>query len=359
MALRLLHFADLQLDRSFAAQRLSGSAAQRRREDLRAALVRIVERAHQERVDLITCGGDLFEHDYVTRETANFAAETLGSAGCPVLIAPGDRDPARPSSPYRYLRWPSNIAIAAHEELRPYRYDSVEVWSAGFVRGETSESPLAGFEAPAGGPHLLLLHASDMGALPEGTIAYAPITAGQVEQANFVHALLGHYHAAQTSARLTYPGTPEPLEWDEDGRHCIALLTLSEDGVEVRLEDINRRRFVEESMDITGMHNIQEALRSLRDSKHLQDAIVRVSLQGERSCLFPLDVSALVEECQDGFAHLELLDQTRRSHDIQSIASEFTSRGEMVRQLLSHGEAPGEEDTARRALQLALDAFEG
>src|SRR5436853_1557523 len=96
VALRLLHFAALHLDRSFASERLYGVGAQRRREDLRAALQRIVERAREAQANLITCGGDLFEHDHVTRDTASFIVQTLGDAGLPVLIAPGHADPAVP-----------------------------------------------------------------------------------------------------------------------------------------------------------------------------------------------------------------------------------------------------------------------
>src|SRR5437660_9960830 len=88
VALRLLHFADLHLDRSFASERLYGVGAQRRREDLRAALQRIVERARDAQANLITCGGDLFEPDHVTRETASFTVQTLGAASPPVLIPP-------------------------------------------------------------------------------------------------------------------------------------------------------------------------------------------------------------------------------------------------------------------------------
>src|SRR5438094_5592676 len=162
VALRLLHFADLHLDRSFASERLYGVGAQRRREDLRAALQRIVERAREAQANLITCGGDLFEHDHVTRDTASFIIQTLGDAGLPVLIAPGHADPAVPSSPYRYLRWPENVTVAPHEELRPYRYADVDIWTAGFMRSDVPEASLRDFARREDGTHLLLLHASDM-----------------------------------------------------------------------------------------------------------------------------------------------------------------------------------------------------
>src|SRR5438309_4458116 len=247
VALRLLHFADLHLDRSFASERLYGVGAQRRREDLRTALQRIVDRARERQVDLITCGGDLFEHDHVTRETAGFVVQTLGAAGIPVLIAPGHSGPALPSPPYRYLLWPENVTVAAHEDLRPYRYGSVDIWTAGFMRPDVPEAALRDFARRDNGTHLLLLHASDMSQVPEGVTPYKPILPAQVQEAGFRHALLGHYHDGRSAESITYPGSPEPLGWNESGRHCTALLTIDDGGdVQVVLEDINLRQFAQE-----------------------------------------------------------------------------------------------------------------
>ncbi len=362
MALRLLHFADLHLDRSFAGQRLLRAAGHRRREDLRAALQRIVDRARQEKCDLITCAGDLFEHDHVTRETANFIVEALGNAGRPVLIAPGNRDPAVPSSPYRYLRWPDNVTIAAHEELRPYHFGDVAIWAAGFTRPDVVEAPLRNAAPVEGERNLLLLHASDISRLPEGKTPYAPITPAQVKETGFRHALLGHYHAGHTDTWITYPGSPEPLGWDEAGGHCVAMVTISDDGsVEVSLDEINQRRFVEETIDITGMtspEHVRQALQALKEGKGLEGAVIRATLIGERSRALEMDPQALTLECGDGFAHLEFRDQSRIAHDLDAVAQEFTSRGELVRKLVDQRSAVENHETVDRALQLALDAFD-
>ena len=363
MALRLLHFADLHLDRSFASERLYGVGAQRRREDLRSALERIVERARQAQADLITCGGDLFEHDHVTRETSSFILQTLGGAGLPVLIAPGHADPAVPSSPYRYLRWPDNVSIASHEELRPYHYGNVQVWTAGFVRPDMPDAPLRDFPRREEGTHLLLLHASDMSQVPQGVTPYKPILPAQVAEAGFRHALLGHYHDARTAESITYPGSPEPLGWNDSGRHCTALVTVDDDGsVQVLLEDVNQRQFVEETIDITGLTSlghVRDAVVAMRQGKHLEGAVIRATLVGERERSLALDPQMLTLECSDGFAYIEFLDRSRFSHDLGAAAQEFTSRGEMVRQLVDHKQGSRqEEQAAGRALQLALDAFE-
>jgi DNA repair protein SbcD/Mre11 len=363
VALRLLHFADLHLDRSFAGERLYGAAAQRRRGDLRAALERIVERAREAQVDLITCGGDLFEQDHITRETASFILQTLGGAGRPVLIAPGHADPAVPSSPYRYLRWPENVTVAAHEDLRPYRYGDVQVWAAGFMRPEVQEAPMREFAKPADGTHLLLLHASDMSQVPPGVTPFKPFLPAQLEEAGFRHALLGHYHEARSTEALTYPGSPEPLGWTESGRHCTALVTVGDDRtVQVILEEVNQRQFAQETIDVTGMtspEHVRDAVLAMREGKHLTGSVLRATLVGERSHGLVLDPKALSLDCSDGFAYLEFLDRSKLSHDLEAVGQEFTSRGEMVRKLAElKKDSRQEERAVGRALQLALDAFE-
>lgn len=363
MALRLLHFADVHLDRSFAGERLFGAGARRRREDLRDALERIVQRARDEQVDLITCAGDLFEHEHVTRETANFAAQTLGEAGRPVLIAPGHADPAVPGSPYRYMRWPKNVTIASHEELRPYRFGDVDIWTAGFMRPAVAEAPLRDFARLEQGMNLLLLHAADMSRVQEGAPSYKPLTPDQVRDAGFRHALLGHYHDAFSGEWITYPGSPEPLRWTDEGRHATALVTVNDDGTtQVSLDDVGEHELVKEAIDITGLTNrdqVRDVVVTLRDRRRLVGAVVEATLVGERSPLLRLDLKSLAAECSDGFGHLELRDRSRVSHAVETIGQEFTSRGEMVRKLREQAPASGQDEKAvGRALQVALDAFE-
>jgi DNA repair exonuclease SbcCD nuclease subunit len=299
----------------------------------------------------------------VTRDTASFVVQTLGDAGRPVLIAPGHADPALPSSPYRYLRWPENVTVAAHEDLRPYRYGDVNIWAAGFMRPEVPDAPLRDFARREAGTHLLLLHASDMSQVPEGITPYKPILPAQVEEAGFRHALLGGYHDARTAEWITYPGSPEPLGWDEPGRHCTALVTVNDEGaLQVVLEDVNQRQFAQETIDVTGMtslDNVRDAVLAIREAKQLDGAVIRATLVGERTQSLTLDPQMLATECSDGFAYLEFRDHSRVSHDLDAAAQEFTSRGEMVRKLVDHKQGSRQEEQAvGRALQLALDAFD-
>ena len=98
---------------------------------------------------------------------------------------------------------------------------------------------------------------------------------------------------------------------------------------------------------------------AMREGKHLDGAVIRTTLVGERSRSLTLDPQALSKECSDGFAYLEVSDRSHVSHDLNEAAQEFTSRGEMVRKLVDHKQGSRQEEQAvGRALQLALDAFE-
>ena len=118
MATRILHFADVHLDAPFKwAPR---EAARKRRQGLRDALSRIADLAISEHVDALTCGGDLYEQDYFTPDTAEFLRTTFERvAPIPVLIAPGNHDWLGPVSLYRRVRWGSHVRIFEDGRLTP------------------------------------------------------------------------------------------------------------------------------------------------------------------------------------------------------------------------------------------------
>lgn len=261
------------------------------------------------------------------------------------------------------MRWPPNVRVATHDELRPYDFNGVRIWSAGFMRPGVTEAPLRDFARLEAGLNLLLLHASDMSALPAGTTPFKPLTPEQVREAGFRHALLGHYHEARTSELLTYPGSPGALSGRETGRHCTALVTVSDDGgIDVRLDDVGEGQFAQRTIDVSAMGSrdeIRDAILATRNGELQRVALVQVSLIGRRPSSLRIDALKLAEECAERGAQVEVEDRTQVSHDLESVAQEFTSRGEMVRKLVERQpESTQDREAVGRALQLALDAFE-
>src|SRR5207237_5907380 len=122
------------------------------------------------------------------------------------------------------------------------------------------------------------------------------------------------------------------------GRHGTALVTIEDGGaLRVELDDVNARQFAQETIDITGMtseEHVREAVMAVREGKHLDGAVIRTTLVGERDRSLTLDPQALSKECSEGFAYLEVSDRSRVSHDLDAAAQEVTSRRERGRKLL-------------------------
>jgi DNA repair exonuclease SbcCD nuclease subunit len=205
------------------------------------------------------------------------------------------------------------------------------------------------------------LHASDVGSPPPGVKPWGPVSAGQLNQAGFAHALLGHYHGARTGPYITYPGSPEPLGWQDAGRHCLALVTVTGSAVDVALEDFNQIHFVEETIDISGMtgwDQLGRAIDSVTSQKSLDGAVLRVRLVGQRYPGLDFEPSDVPAWWSERLAHLEIRDDSLVSDDLTGISREFTSRGELVRRLTSKANTTQTEQTVAQALRLALNAFQ-
>jgi DNA repair protein SbcD/Mre11 len=159
--MKLLHIADIHLDRVFHRAE-SRPAAARRRAELRDALTRALALGREHGADAVCVAGDVYEHDYVREDTVSFLRDSFAAAQVPVLVTPGNHDPYLPGSAWQRTAWPANVHVFARDEIEPHRLaDGVTVWGAAFTARNCGVAAVGRFRAPDdGGTHLLLIHAA-------------------------------------------------------------------------------------------------------------------------------------------------------------------------------------------------------
>jgi DNA repair protein SbcD/Mre11 len=126
--MRILLVSDVHLDSPFAwAKR---DVSRKRRQGLRDALANCIQLAIERRVDVICCGGDLFEHDRVSPDTGQFLrAQFERVLPIRVFIAPGNHDWFGPESLYSYVRWSPNVHVFKDRSLTPVTIvDGLTLW---------------------------------------------------------------------------------------------------------------------------------------------------------------------------------------------------------------------------------------
>ena len=333
---RVALVSDVHLDSPFAWAK--PEVARRRRQALRDALTKAIRLALDLRVDMICCGGDLFEHDRVSPDTAQFLRVLFESVQpIPIFIAPGNHDWLGPESLYRRILWSSNVRIFEQRRLAPVTIaDGLTLWGAAHHAPAGMPNLLEGFTVDRGGVHIALFHGSEQGcfrAEPQGKQPYAPFRASEIEESGLHFALLGHYHAPRDEKCFTYPGNPEPLTFGESGQRGVVIATISHDGlVTTERHSVAISEVFDVRIAIDGCTSKQEIRSRVADALDNRRGYARVTLTGDMAP--EIDIQAMdfedVAPALDSppIIHFETLSV---AYNLNQLGQEPTVRGQFVR----------------------------
>ena len=338
------------------------ATARRRRQALRDVFVRIIDKAEDERVDALLCGGDLYEHDRYTPDTAAFLkSEFQRIHPIRVYIAPGNHDWYGPQSLYRTVEWSDNVHVFNENLLRPFQIDDgITLWGA----AHTSPANTPGFldfRVDREGVNLALFHGSERGWFTEqgeGKDPHAPFDAEQIVRAGIDHAFLGHYHRPKDDQHFTYPGNPDPLSFGEEGERGIVLASVHGDGsVQRKRVSVAVTEIHDIDVDISGCTNQQEVRGRVEESIEDLAGVARVNLKGE---LDP-NVDFRIRDIQSLSASHNLsstfqIGNIHSGYDFEAIQNKPTVRGKFVTNVTA---ADMPEEEKRKVLITGLRALDG
>lgn len=339
--MQLAIVADVHLDQAFAWA--GPDVGRRLRQSIRDALRSAVGAAANADVDAFCLAGDLFEDERYAPDTPEFLRSLFADlAPTPVLLAPGNHDPAVPASPYTTVEWTPNVHVFLHPKLSAFRLaDGFTVWGAGHDRPAYTPGFFdSGFRTSGAGVHVALFHGAERGTLrsqEEGEIAHAPFDENQVAAAGLVHAFAGHYHQPRDTNLLTYPGNLEHLAFGETGERGLVTATVAADGtVTSQRHVVARVGMYDVNVAADGCGTVDE-IRARLEAKLAElpqgapVRVARVTVAGQVSGTFHVSQADLVT-VQHGLDKLVIhrLD-LRPADDVDQIAEQPTVRGAFVR----------------------------
>lgn len=359
--MRILLVSDVHLDSPFAWAKLE--VARKRRQALRDALSHCIQLAIEQRVDVICCGGDLFEHDRVSPDTGQFLRAQFERAHpIPVFIAPGNHDWLGPESLYRRVRWSPNVHVFEVSRLTPVTIaDGLTLWGAAHCAPAGASDFLDGFRVDRSGIHVALFHGSEQGSFyteEAGKQPHAPFRADEIAASGLHFALLGHYHAPRDEERFTYPGNPEPLTFGESGRRGVVIAAIAGDGrVTTDRHSVAVSSVYDLGIEVSGCASKQEIRDRVAGALEGRGGYARVTLTGE---LAP-DVDLHAVDFEDVANSLDSpptirFESVTIAYDLTQIGQERTVRGQFVRDVQA-SELPPEE--RQRVIVIGLRALDG
>ncbi|ALS02657.1 DNA repair exonuclease [Enterococcus silesiacus] len=268
--MKVLHTADLHLDRSFEGLKIiPKSITERLQQANQKVLTTIVEIAIKNQVDAVIFAGDTFHQSRTSiRTQAYFIDEMkrLEQADIPVIMTFGNHDYYVEQ---RYwFDFPANMFLFKKEQVATHYFmtknqEKVAVSGFSYEHPWINENKL--YEFPLKDQtvdiHLGMYHGDTSN---NGQQNYAPFSYSQMKSKGYDYWALGHIHQPEIVSAdplIVYPGTPQGHTKKERSVQGAAIVSIESGHATVRFEP-------------TAQVMWQSASYSLKQAKSLQEALV-------------------------------------------------------------------------------------
>lgn len=373
--IKILHTGDVHLDSVFSG--LDSRHAEIRRNELRAAFTSMMTYARANGVDLILIAGDLFDGDYITRETLALLTREFERFEKPIFIAPGNHDPASADSVWARNSgsrniFPENVHIFRESTLSAVDVPGlpVTVYGFGFTENDLVTVPFEGMTiTDPSRVNLLVCHCDMLGM--KTVNKDCPVTAGHLDAFGADYAALGHIHnppAPGHDGRWCYCGCLEARAFDETGPKGACIVEIDKNGISsnvtIKRVRFSKRRYEKGELALTGLStqaDVREAIASYIAEHRLgEDTLLSLRLTGVVAQSLVIDTEAL-ENDPCGLFLLRVEDATLPDIDFAALEKDVTITGELYRALKPsiESEDARTKEVGIRAFRYALSALAG
>lgn len=283
--MRLLHTGDWQL--GLRLNFVGGEAAARLRAQRFETVRRIGALAHEQAVDVVVVAGDVFDDNGVGADTLQQARDAFAAFGdIPVVLLPGNHDPATPDSALARLGpLPGRIHVAL--EPTALRYPGFEIWPCPLTARHAWEDPTAALPpAPRDGlPRIVVAHG---GALDFGESTELPnrIDVPGIVARGYDYVALGDWHGLyRVDDRAWYAGAPEATRFKEKRPGYVLLVEIDAQGAVPQVSElpVARTRWRTARFDFADDEQVDELATWLGSPDELSATLVELTLAGQLS----------------------------------------------------------------------------
>lgn len=372
--MKILHTGDLHLDSPFSTAK--AEKAEEAKRELRQVFADMVAFAAKEKVSLLLIAGDLFDCGFATRETAALITSQLAKADCPVVIAPGNHDPADDNSIWNKKAFPDNVYIFDSEELSYFEFSQLgcRVYGYAFTGATMRNCPFSGMKVEDQNiVNILLAHGDTASALS----AYCPITAADLLNFGADYAALGHIHSPESAnselekkgVSAAYCGCPQGRDFGECGNKGAWLVDIEKIGegakVEKQFIKFAKKIYEDTTVRFDRAENTAEIISEIRtvisENGYGENTVLRIELTGNVAPGLVIVCDQLEEQCGEGLSSLTVIDNTVPALTSDELEYDRGIKGEVYRLLsvkIENG-TPEERNDAISALRYALAALDG
>lgn len=325
MSVKFVHTADVHIGMNFKTASFAREKGKERRKETLDTFMATVERVRETNADLLLIAGDLFEEEYVTvsdlkRVNSKFAE----IPNTKIVMVTGNHDPLEVRSLYKLINWQPNahiFGLNVHESIyfedlntRIHGYS----WDKKIEENHRVDNIIVKNKENI---NILLIH----GDIAESS-KYLPIRKKDLVEKGFDYVALGHIHKPEIIDNfIVYPGSPEPLDFGELGKHGIVEGEISKSRNKLHFNSLAKREFIRETIEIkpeaTSL-DLENSIKAIGSEDSKKKDMYRVTVKGLRDNSLDLNDMHLVENLKEHFYYIELKDETTLNYDLEELEKE-------------------------------------
>jgi len=318
--MKFIHIADVHYGMNPDSDK---AWSRERAQAIKDTFAEVINQAKFLDVDCLFIAGDLFHRQPLARDLqeVNYLFSTIPAVK--VIIIAGNHDRIRPSSALLSFTWSSNVTWILDEEWTTVCFSDINTEVTGFSyhKAEITE-PLTENLRPKdnGRIHILLAHGGD--------ISHLPIDYNRLADAGFSYVALGHNHKPQLQLEenIAYPGSLEPLDKTETGKHGMILgeiSPVSKQLTSLKLIPLAKVQYIPLIIHVTKATKSDELANRITQEIETRgtDNIYRFQIRGMRDP----DIRFDLEFLQNRLRIIEIIDESEPQYDFNRLFAEHPS----------------------------------
>ena len=348
--MKIIHCADLHLDSKLETN-LDRAKAKIRRVELVRSFEKLADYAVNHGASLVIVAGDLFDHNSVTKNTAQTVASVIAAAeGVDFLVLTGNHDSSNAFELVSDL--PANLHFFS-DSWTSFDYDNVTV--SGITLNEANANIV--YTSLSLSPERFNI------AVMHGDIS-SEINLPSLRGKNIDYLALGHLHEHSLQKLdergvYAYSGCLESRGFDESGVKGFYFIDTDTKEYTFVSELVERNMF-EVKVDISGLMNYSE-IRSKIDEELTkigarEQDMVKVVLVGNVSLDANKAPDQLLKYLESRFFFAKIKDKTRTEINAEDYKNDISLKGEFVRQVLA---SELSEEQKQEVVLLGIRAIRG
>lgn len=358
--MKLLHTADWQL--GLRLNFVGGEPAARLRAQRFETVRRLAALAHQHEVSAVVVAGDVFDDNGVGADTIQQARDALTAFGdLPVILLPGNHDPATPDSALTRLgALPGNVHVAAERTF--IALDDVDIYPCPLISRHTYEDPAAWLPRQENRDRVRVVVAHG-GALSFGESVEGPnrLDVDAIAARGYDYVALGDWHGTyRVNDRAWYSGAPEATRFKEKRPGNALLVEVAAPSATPAVQElpVARTRWFTEHFEFGDDGDLDTLTAWLDGLDEKSWTLVELSLSGQLSLAGRTRLDSLLEDFAQRLAHLRIAEDTVTDAPTAEDLAALHGEGYLGRAIgaLRESDDPMDADALRLLYRLTREA---